>query len=124
MRSAHAALDSNPASPKITGMRTRNVEPTPTVLSASMVPRSSSALRRTMARPRPTPPKERVGEPSTWRYGSNTCASSSRSMPMPLSRTTNSAAMSTSRSSRTTSPLAVNLMALSSRLLRIEYSRS
>ena len=71
------------------------------------------------------PRRRRVsGDPSTWRNGSKTCGSASASMPMPVSRTVNSASVPMRSRRSSTSPSPVNLIAFSNRLLRIEYNRS
>src|SRR5262249_59224470 len=48
------------------GTVTVNAEPTSGLLSTVIVPFSIVTRRSTMWRPRPTPPKRRVDEPSTW----------------------------------------------------------
>lgn len=55
-RGAQAGTSEGAAS----GIRSSNVEPTPTSLFTTMSPPIMRASRRLMARPRPTPPCERV----------------------------------------------------------------
>ena len=71
----------------VRGRVTVNVEPLPSpALSAATVPPCNSTMCRTMVRPMPSPPCERVLLLSAWRKRSKTYGRNSRSIPAPLSR--------------------------------------
>src|SRR5207253_2192148 len=70
--------------PRCTRVR---VEATCGVLSTSSRPPRIVTSRSAMWRPRPTPPKRRVAEPSTWRNISKITERCSAAMPIPVSRT-------------------------------------
>ena len=97
------------------------VEPSPGTLSTHIVPPINSASRFEMARPRPVPPYIRVVEASTWLKDLKRRSIRSGGMPMPVSRTAKRTACRRSAAAlaeteTTTSPLAVNLIALPIRL--------
>ncbi|MNN31324.1 hypothetical protein D3C81_1450110 [compost metagenome] len=98
------------------GSMTWNTLPCGTLASAQMRPciRVTSCLL--MVVPRPVPPKRRVVEASACTKGSKMASRRSAAIPMPLSRTSKCSWPPSRRAARLTPPLAVNLMALSSRL--------
>ena len=96
----------------------RNTLPRPGSLSTSMVPPRSSTRRLQIASPSPVPPKRRVVEASTWEKGWNRRMRLSAGMPIPLSWTEKCSMSACRRTSTWTSPSAVNLTALLTRLAR------
>ena len=102
--------------------------PLSTLLVTQMRPPISSTRRLEMVSPRPEPPNRRVVDESAWVKRSKTRASLSPEMPMPVSVTVNRRAVGTAASSsrstfRETSPVAVNLIALPSKLSSTWRSR-
>ena len=75
------------AGTRCVGTRTRKVEPSPTRLSAVIVPPSTPTSRCTMLRPRPTPPVWRVLLSPICRKASKIDPSSLGGMPDPVSET-------------------------------------
>ena len=118
------ARTSGGASVRANGTRSVNVDPSPSVVSTSMVPPISSASRRLIARPSPVPPKRRVVDESTCENGWNNRSMRSGGMPMPESRTaicisTRPTAAALAVTSTRTSPRSVNFTAFDSRFSRI-----
>jgi hypothetical protein len=100
------------------------VLPRPTTLVAVMVPFIASTRRRTMASPRPVPPKRRVVEASAWVKGWKSRSSTCGLMPMPLSVTSSTSCPSRTKSRASTRPTVVNLSAFDSRLSATWRSRT
>ena len=69
------------------GIRTRNVEPTPTVLETSTSPPMAVTMRRQIANPSPVPPNFRVVDWSACEKTSKIVESFSSGIPIPLSST-------------------------------------
>ena len=69
------------------GIRTRNFEPTPTVLETSMSPPMAVTIRRQMANPNPVPPNFRVVDWSACEKTSKIVESLSSGIPIPVSST-------------------------------------
>ena len=75
------------ATPRCSASVNQKVEPTPGVLSTPQLPPISSHSLRTIARPRPVPPKRRVMELSVCEKDWNRRGSASGGMPTPVSCT-------------------------------------
>ena len=107
----------------VVGNSMRNVEPSPRALSTWMLPPMSSIRRRTIARPRPVPPKRRVVVLSACENLSNSRGSVFGSNPMPVSCTSKHnctlfrVALGRADTAMPTVPVSVNLMALLIKLL-------
>ena len=105
-----------------------NVLPSPGTLSTPISPPIIAMSRSEIARPSPVPPKFRVVEPSACTNGWKIARCFSRGMPMPVSRTENRSTIRPSwpapdSTFSTTSPDAVNLIALPIRLMSTWRSR-
>src|SRR4029077_15015849 len=98
------------------GSTTRNVDPTPSLLTSSMRPRNRRTRRRVMARPSPTPGS--VSRQVEARENSlNICSGSSGVIPQPVSLTSMRQLPSGSAQNvNLTSPVAVYLTAFVRRL--------
>ena len=111
------------------GRRSVKLLPSPTRLVTVMSPCIRRARLREISRPRPVPGWRRERELSPCTKRVNRLPSVASSMPMPVSTTANSNSWSPlcppgrSRTSSTTAPRSLNLMALDSRLNRICLSR-
>jgi hypothetical protein len=75
-----------------------------------------------MWRPRPTPPKRRVDELSTWRNMSKITGTSAGAMPIPVSRTASVSRPASTAARTSTLPFVVNLSALPTRFLTIVFT--
>ena len=106
------------------GSSTRSSAPPSGASPMVTAPRISSTKSRTMARPRPVPPKRRVAPPSSWRKRSKTVCRSAEGTPGPLSAisTTTRLSGSSRAEKRTRPPTGVNLNALESRLRSARWS--
>ena len=100
----------------ISGMRTSKLLPTPGVLVTTISPPMALTSWDEIDSPRPVPPKRRVVELSACSKGRNRRSTCSGVMPMPVSLMRMHSWSASTRASRLTEPVSVNLMALPSTL--------